>query len=1304
MALNTLQIQQLYVAYFGRPAENAGLAQWSNWGNAAPGNNQAAAAVLFAGSQEFHDQYGIPSGPLTWTFGTAYPVINTIYSNLFHRTASLPEMQAWGDLLVNGTKTIDQLVISVLLGALNSDLTAVTDKVDAATQYTNALATGPNATQQVLAYNGDMAVAAARAFLTSVYDNSTEAAALANLPKSIQALIDAHALTAGYTLTPGTDHHTDNFFNAPLAYTPGGFSYVNTLQDQDILVGSGVNPTLTATLGNIDGLNAGAVANVVTPHLTGIETLNFWFTGSFGGNKRVNTIDLQNSYGVKAVHIYGITDAGDDVTIKGFTAVPTDVSVADTSSPAGVVTFSTQDSAAAGASDATTVTVTNVDIRELRLNSGDTNKNGIEYVTLISKGDPPNTIGTFSDIDLTQFVIKGNEDLTIHDFEYGDKTKNQGKFYQIDGSQATGKLDLTLDSLDPAANATPYGTTGGDVAFTLTTGSGDDTIHSTVNFGSHQYVDPLDPTKGFQDIVDGNGGFNTLELSQSEEQSFTDNATYNNFQAVTVTRTTDFSDYEVETFTVDSDNITGNQTFFLVNKTNTHTVGATGIGVPTTNYVLNNLSSVEARQITIAHSGANAQSGTLTPGGATGGNGVQENVIFANLKTDTANDTVAVTIVDGTNSDPRFSFTLEATAGKAGKVENITIYDNDSESNTVQLDAVPADISGTVTLAGGVAGQFLNLDVNDNGLKGYTTSGGGYGLDVQKGLANDLAKLVATAKNTDVAVSAVYGKNSYQNSFISVSDPLVVLTASKIVATAEKSDVIVRVGAADQNIQLGTGNDTVIFSDRTGITKLSAGLTGADTVAGGKGFDTIVLDGVGTQTVADTEWQHLSGIDALRLAGQPGSVFNVVISNQFVGQTDSTNMLAIINNDGDISNHNENVANIDLRGLDMNHWVNFVGPNADGFAQNVQTVLVSQQSINGNDYLNGGDNNVKLDYTDIGKTGVHAFATQAASDAAWAANYTFGSNDGNFNELAIYNNAVVTVNDLVHVSNFHYITFNNSTTGAQTLNLTLDSATVDRLADASHTATDAQVEWLWITPHDSPTVTGAFSVLNLQAGSVGSQFSLGVDLSDADANGAYFNTVVTGDGNDHIIIGNSHGHNYITPGKGADTIDITNSNPLNPPASNDVIIYTKAGQTFDGVVKDGVTLLEPDATPSYSPLLGADIINLTGGLLPVGHPSVNLDLSALIGTSSVTVHNVNNTGNLVIGLFGTDDVYITNHGKYDTATHEFTANNLGTDALIQWDSNGSAAGGVVETVIVTGVGTDHVNSGTLLNGILHLTL
>ena len=77
---------------------------------------------------------------------------------------------------------------------------------------------------------------------------------------------------------------------------------------------------------------------------------------------------------------------------------------------------------------------------------------------------------------------------------------------------------------------------------------------------------------------------------------------------------------------------------------------------------------------------------------------------------------------------------------------------------------------------------------------------------------------------------------------------------------------------------------------------------------------------------------------------------------------------------------------------------------------------------------------------------------------------------------------------------------------------------------------------------------------------------------------------------------------------------------------------------------------------------------------------------------------------MLSGLFSNDDVYITNHGQYNTVTHEFTANGAGFDALIQWDSNGSAAGGVVETVIVTGVGTDHVNGGTLLNGILHLTL
>ena len=1058
-----------------------------------------------------------------------------------------------------------------------------------------------------------------------------------------------------YTLTPGTDIKTANLFYAPLS-SNGLLSVVNTLQDVDHLTGTGANPTLNATLGSIDGLNAGAQSHIVTPILTGIETINIDFAGNGNGNQRfdysgpllnlnsaVDTLDLQDSTGVKTVNINRITDPNNSVAVVNFTSVPTNLSVNNTSSPTGAVTFSVLDSAAAGSNDSTTLTLSNVTLQELNLNSANNdrpythNANGIENVTLVSAGSA-NSVGVFSDTDLSVLTIKGAQNLTIGEIDY----TNQGKFTTIDGSTATGKLNLTLDSLDAAANATPYGTTGGDVAFTLTTGSGDDTINSTINFGSGN------------DVVDAGAGHDTLALSAAEDQSFTDNATYKNFEAVTVTFTegTDSGDPDGEVLTVDSANITGDQTFFLVSKAT--------IDDPVT-YVLNNLSAVEAQQITIAHSGANAQS--------TGNNGVVDSTIIANLATDTSNDTVGVAIVNGTNKDPRFNFELTAP-----KVENIIITDSDTESNTVKLNSFAVE-TGTITLKGGVAGQFLNLDTNTvSGSGGSTVQGGGYGFDVTGGKADPVV--------TDTAVSKV---------FTSVlGDQLII--AQTIDATAEKSDVIVRVGTADQTIKLGTGNDTVIFADRTGITKGTAGLTGGDVVSGGAGWDTIVLDGTAVQTLGASEWQYLTGIDAIRLAGTAGSTFNLEITNELVGQTDLGNRLTIINNDGLLGTNSENTANIDLRGLNLNHFVTFVGPNGDGTNTlgAVQTVLVSQASINGNDILNGGDNNI-----------VTTYAATPAGDALWASNIASG-HDGNHNVLAVYNSATVTANDLVHVSNFDNIEFHNSTANVQTLNLTLDSVTVDRLVDASHTATTTQVETLNITDLDSSTVLGAYSVLNLNAGSVGSQFSLHVDLTDADAAGSYHNTIVTGAGNDTIDIGHSTGKQYITAGNGADTVNIANGVAIF--SGEDHLLYTAAGQTYQGVVSSGVTILEPVAGPSFSPLLGADIVNLTGGA--AANPTVYFDLNGVLasGVSGIVTTNGLQT-NLLDGTVNA--VHITT-GHYDAAgTHEFVAAASGSgnyDVLLQWDTNGTLAGGV-ETVIITGVSSEHVGSGsTLSGGVLHLAV
>ena len=180
----TNSIQQLYVAYFGRPAEIAGLTQWQNYFLT---HTAAEAGKQFAGSAEYKAQY---------TGMTNSEIINTIYNNLFHRNAEPLAQRDWSGLLEDGTYTIDNIVTNVADGALNSDKVSITDKVAAATAFTNALVTPA----EQASYHGDAAVQAARAFITSVYDDASKALALT--PSALAASVASLATATLNTPIP----------------------------------------------------------------------------------------------------------------------------------------------------------------------------------------------------------------------------------------------------------------------------------------------------------------------------------------------------------------------------------------------------------------------------------------------------------------------------------------------------------------------------------------------------------------------------------------------------------------------------------------------------------------------------------------------------------------------------------------------------------------------------------------------------------------------------------------------------------------------------------------------------------------------------------------------------------------------------------------------------------------------------------------------------------------------------------------------------------------------------------------------
>ena len=98
-------------------------------------------------------------------------------------------------------------------------------------------------------------------------------------------------------------------------------------------------------------------------------------------------------------------------------------------------------------------------------------------------------------------------------------------------------------------------------------------------------------------------------------------------------------------------------------------------------------------------------------------------------------------------------------------------------------------------------------------------------------------------------------------------------SALKIDATGTESDVIVRVDTVrnaaganqvgqGQTILMGKGNDTVVFDYQGDST---AGLTVLDTVKGGEGDDTLVIDGNVLIDFGGSEWTNVSGFETIRL-------------------------------------------------------------------------------------------------------------------------------------------------------------------------------------------------------------------------------------------------------------------------------------------------------------------------------------------------------------------------------------------------------------------------------------------------------
>lgn len=156
MANYVSKVQELYVAYFSRPADPDGLAFWSdNLENQVVSHQDIAAA--FAQTSEYRSAYGNTDNR---------ELVQDIYNNLFGRPAEAKGLEFWVNALASGAMTVDNMVTTVAAGAQGADQFAFNAKVGVAIAFTARV----NTPQEKTAYSGDAANMIAINYLAGVKD------------------------------------------------------------------------------------------------------------------------------------------------------------------------------------------------------------------------------------------------------------------------------------------------------------------------------------------------------------------------------------------------------------------------------------------------------------------------------------------------------------------------------------------------------------------------------------------------------------------------------------------------------------------------------------------------------------------------------------------------------------------------------------------------------------------------------------------------------------------------------------------------------------------------------------------------------------------------------------------------------------------------------------------------------------------------------------------------------------------------------------------------------------------------------
>ncbi|NVM75111.1 S-layer protein [Duganella sp. SG902] len=848
-------VQQLYVAYFGRPADYFGLqnfeAQLDAMGapktitelNAAvqSGSNPALNALInsFSSSAESTALYGTDNSPI----GISKFLV-AVFQNVIGRTPDLgPGWDFWYNALATGALSRANAALAIAEGALSNtsaqgllDAQAVLNKQKVATAFTTALDTP----EKINAYSTAAAVATATGLLKDVTASTDVAAYQTTVLAAVSTVLTGSigGTTANLTVAVETVAGTNGNDTFNGTYTQGGATG-DTLNALDSIDGGAGTDTLNVlALDALTSLPGGLV-------IKNVENLSF--RGAAG-----ITFDQTAATGITGLTNIAVTQA---TTATITAAATTAVSVTGATGDIAIDGGSTQSVTTAGGTGvditlgATTGAKGAISVNDAKQSTGNIAVDGGTTVSVTASGAGTGTI------DIGQVTkATGAVNVTSIGAAAAGADATLGAITIDGGSTVTVIQTATSDATAAATDTTGHTITQSAVDI----GGGKATAVTVVQTAAATAVGAVDAVAAVKQTTEV-----TFAAMTAGQTVIIDGLTFTASKALTAAQVAAaFASIAAGAGQGSAAAGNGIYTGALTNFSS----GAVVTSGTTSKVVFTEKTAGTNATIDVDNGTATAPTvGTTVAGTAAidavaGVLGVVGGAVTIN---DDAGGKLTTVTLDGTGAASITSDKL-TTLNVANTDQNVTVVNTAATTLGLTVDNLGVDAAGTIAL--GAAYTTLNLTATSD--SAFVLTGAGVTtLAVSGAGVADLGATTLGALKT-VTVSGSAGLN------------LITATATSVNTSATTGDSSIGIDSTVGTFTGGAGKDTVTVSSTT-VTKAIALGAGDDTldltaftaatlganVSGGDGTDTLVLDSgvAATNSTTNTFATKFDGFEKLGL-------------------------------------------------------------------------------------------------------------------------------------------------------------------------------------------------------------------------------------------------------------------------------------------------------------------------------------------------------------------------------------------------------------------------------------------------------